>query len=71
MLNVPAPAMDGKKEFPLIPCPLNVPPDGVPVSVTELSFEQYVAARPVKDTPVKLLTTTLWLELAEQLLPLV
>lgn len=33
MLCVPAPATDGVKVDPLIPAPLKVPPDGLPVNV--------------------------------------
>ena len=50
MVCTPAPAAAGSKLLPLIPGPLKVPPDGVPVNVTDASVEQYVVARPVKPT---------------------
>lgn len=45
MEYVPAP-IAGLNEFPLTPVPLNVPPDGVPESVTEDPFAQTAAYVP-------------------------
>ena len=46
----PTPAVAGLKLLPLIPVPLNVPPEGVPFRVTALAFTQMEEGKPVKLT---------------------
>ena len=46
----PAPAVEGLKVLPLMPVPLNVPPEGEPVNVKAAAFAQIVAGKPEKLT---------------------
>ena len=65
----PTPAVEGSKVLPLIPVPLNVPPEGEPVKVTAAAFIQMAAGKPVKFTAGNSFTVTVCvaIELAQPL----
>ena len=65
----PVPAAAGLKVLPLIPVPLNVPPEGEPVNVTAEAFAQIEAGKPTKLTTGNPLTVTVCaVELVQPLL---
>ena len=54
----PTAADEGVKILPLIPVPLNVPPEGLPDSAKASAFTQIVAGKPVKLTLGNAFTVT-------------
>ena len=55
----PIPAVAGLKVLPLMPVPLNVPPEGEPTKVNIAAFIQTDAGKPVKFTTGNAFTVTI------------
>ena len=65
----PGPAVAGLKLLPLIPVPLKVPPEGMPVRLIVPALTQAVVDKPVKLTTGNAFTVTGWLILLLQPFP--